>query len=55
MQRRTLQEASLSQIPQVLRNLFAILITHTSPSNPSALWQEFKHALSEDSLHHLKF
>lgn len=46
--RLTLQEAAISQSPHSLRNLFAILLTQTNPSNPMELWQEFVSELSED-------
>ena len=51
MHRSTLQEAAISESPHSLRNLFAILLTQTSPSNPLELWQQFATELSEDFVH----
>ncbi|GFR65242.1 ATP-dependent DNA helicase PIF4 [Elysia marginata] len=49
--RQTLQEACISQSPQQLRNLFAILLTQICPSNPTELWEEFCHEMSGDYPH----
>ncbi|GFS26222.1 Pol polyprotein [Elysia marginata] len=52
--RQTLQEACISQSPQQLRNLFAILLTQICPSNPTELWEEFCHEMSGDYAHQTK-
>nr|XP_033797247.1 uncharacterized protein LOC117359137 [Geotrypetes seraphini] len=46
----TLREAELISLPQQFRNLFAIILTTCSPSNPNSLWEKYKEALSEDLL-----
>ena len=48
MHRLTMQEASISHLPNSLRNLFALLLCQAFPNNPMALWEEFKPSLSED-------
>jgi hypothetical protein len=46
----TLREAELISLPEQIRNLFAVILTTCSPSNPYTLWEKFKEALSEDIL-----
>lgn len=46
----TLQEAALLYLPEQIRTLFAIILTTCAPSNPYALWEKYKEALSEDVL-----
>ena len=46
-----LQEAAVSNFPKQLRNMFAMLLTQASPSDPVALWLEFKVMLTEDFIH----
>ncbi|XP_040197569.1 uncharacterized protein LOC120930449 [Rana temporaria] len=46
----TLREAKLISLPDQIRNLFAIILTTCSPSNPNTLWEKYKEALSEDIL-----
>lgn len=47
---RALQEAASSKMPNQLRALFCVILTNCSPSDPLALWEKFKHDLSEDIL-----
>lgn len=47
----TLQEASISDAPVKLRNLFAIILSTCAPSNPLELWNSFKDKLSYDILY----
>ena len=44
----TLEEATVSQSPSALRNLFAIMITACEVSDPLSLWETHKEALTED-------
>jgi hypothetical protein len=37
-------------LPEQIRNLFAIILTTCSPSNPNTSWEKYKEALSEDIL-----
>ena len=46
-----LQEAAVRSFPKQLRNMFAMLLTHASPSDSMALWLEFKVMLTEDFIH----
>jgi hypothetical protein len=46
----TLREAELISLPEQARNLFAIILTTCSPSNPNTLREKYKEALSEDIL-----
>ena len=45
-----MEEASVSQSPESLRKLFAIILTSCEPSSPVGLWDAFKEHLSEDFL-----
>lgn len=46
----TLTEASLTNLPQQIRTLFAIILTTCAPSDPRSLWENHKESLSEDIL-----
>jgi hypothetical protein len=46
----TLREAELISLPEQIGNLYAIILTTCSPSNPCALWEKYKEPLSEDIL-----
>ena len=46
----TMTEAVLISSPDQIRNLFAIILTMCSPSNPSGLWEKYREAMSEDIL-----
>ena len=48
----TIAEAVISQSPQRIRHLFAILLTTWAISNPKALWEKYKLAMTEDYLMH---
>ena len=48
--RRALTEATLWMMPYQLRCLFARILIHCQPTNPEALWNEFKLAMSKDYL-----
>lgn len=50
----TLAEASEACHPYQIRNLFAIILTTCSPSNPKMLWEKYKENLSEDILYQLR-
>jgi ATP-dependent DNA helicase PIF1 len=39
---RTMQEASWTDMPNQMRNLFVSLITYCSPSNPLLLWEKIQ-------------
>lgn len=43
-----LYEASVFQMPCQLRKLFSFICVFCNPSDPDALWEEFKDLLSED-------
>ena len=47
---RTLAEAATTSFAAQLRSLFGIILTVCQPSNPRALWEKYKEALSEDVL-----
>lgn len=47
----TLNEAATIPSARMLRNLFAIILTTCSPSNPRQLWENHKASMSEDILH----
>ena len=49
----TMQAVSVSQFPHCLRNLFAVLLTQTNPSQPLELWMKFQSQLIEDYLQQL--
>lgn len=51
---KTLTEASLISLPQQIRNLFAIILTTCTPSNPKSLWEKYKEYISEDILHRVR-
>ncbi|XP_071914091.1 uncharacterized protein [Coffea arabica] len=44
----TLEEAAGFQMPSSLRFLFATLLLHCAPTNPSLLWEKFEMELSRD-------
>ncbi|XP_027151019.1 uncharacterized protein LOC113751274 [Coffea eugenioides] len=44
----TLEEAAGFQMPSLLRFLFATLLLHCAPTNPSLLWEKFEMVLSRD-------
>jgi hypothetical protein len=44
----TLAEAVQFQMPRQLRQLFATLLTYNTPADPHALWEKYKHELSQD-------
>nr|XP_027082661.1 uncharacterized protein LOC113704998 [Coffea arabica] len=44
----TLEEAAGFQMPSSLRFLFATLLLHCAPANPSLLWEKFEVELSRD-------
>ncbi|KAK3773042.1 hypothetical protein RRG08_000411 [Elysia crispata] len=46
MQRTTMQEASVGLFPHCLKNLFAVLLTQTNPSQSLELWMEFQSQLN---------
>ena len=46
-----MNEAVNDQMPSALRNLFATILIYNNPSNPLALWNQFKEHLSEDIMH----
>ena len=52
--RETLEEAAVRHSPSKLLVLFAIMQHWNNPSDPLALWEEFKHQLLEDKLHHYR-
>ena len=47
----TLQEASVSQVPYLLRRLFAIMLHNCDLSSPPTLWMNHRESLFEDILH----
>ncbi len=47
-----LQEAVLSQTPKQLRRLFVLLLAHSLPADPDALWTRFHPHFCEDFVHH---
>ena len=51
---RTLQEATVFQMPAQLRSLFATICLFCHPSNPSELWLNYKKAMTEDFIHTTK-
>ena len=46
----TIEEAASSQMPQQLRQLFAIIVSTCAPSNPCGLYETFRDAMAEDIL-----
>ena len=46
----TMEEAASSQMPQQLRQLFAIIVSTCAPSNPCGLYEAFREAMAEDIL-----
>nr|XP_027067673.1 ATP-dependent DNA helicase RRM3-like [Coffea arabica] len=44
----TLDEAATFQMPSSLRNLFAVMLSFCSPSNPKCLWERYVSELSRD-------
>ncbi|KAI0275965.1 hypothetical protein BC826DRAFT_928486 [Russula brevipes] len=46
-----MQDAILTSSPRQIRALFAIVLVACFPSNPKALWEKFKHEMSEDIPH----
>ncbi|GBP93562.1 hypothetical protein EVAR_90128_1 [Eumeta japonica] len=50
----TLREASLSQCPLQLRELFVVILLFCQPSEPLKLWNIFKDDLCEDIRHRIR-
>ena len=46
-----IEEASQSECPSQLRNLFAVILTSCEPSNPLGLWETHHRCLAEDLIH----
>ncbi len=46
--KRCLRDACESKFPSAIRVLFAIILTHCTPEDPPALWEEFRDEMSED-------
>ena len=46
-----LEEASVSDMPSHVRNLFAVMVVHCQISRPSELWVTHRNSMSEDFLH----
>ena len=46
----TLEEAAVSHLPLMLRNLLAIVMVSCTPGNPTHLWDSHKESLAEDVL-----
>ncbi|KAF0745191.1 ATP-dependent DNA helicase [Aphis craccivora] len=49
--KNALAEATLSESPSKLRELFAIIIVFCQPSEPQSLWEQFRNDFCEDILH----
>ncbi|XP_025410795.1 zinc finger BED domain-containing protein 1-like [Sipha flava] len=49
--KNSLAEATLSESPSKLRELFAIIIVFCQPSEPQFLWEQFRNEFCEDILH----
>ena len=49
---RALIEASITQMPKQIRDMFAIMLHMCSISNPLSLWKTHKESMSEDYLRH---
>ena len=47
----TIREAIVFRSPSQLRDLFAIIIVNCNPSDPLAIYDEFKEEMAEDILH----
>ncbi|XP_070196534.1 uncharacterized protein [Littorina saxatilis] len=47
----SMEEASASQSPKLLRSFFAIILINCSPSNPGSLYLRFRDHLAEDFLY----
>jgi hypothetical protein len=52
--RTCLEEASLSQLPSKLRQLFAVVLIHSEVADPLALWMRFRNDMSQDHHHRLQ-
>ena len=52
--RETLEDAAVQLSPSKPRMLLAIMLHCCNPSDPFALWEEFKHLLAEDKLNHYR-
>lgn len=50
----TLAEASVSDSPSRMRHLFAVILVFCGVANPVALWEKYRHHLSEDFLRALR-
>ena len=51
---RCLEEAATFGSPRSLRQLFAQLLLHCTPTEPELLWAKHRDALSEDILYRLR-
>jgi hypothetical protein len=49
-----MQDASMTQMPQSIRELFCIILEWCNPSNPLRLFEAFKNDMSEDYEHQYK-
>ncbi|VDL81296.1 unnamed protein product [Nippostrongylus brasiliensis] len=49
--RESLSEASVFQMPSVLRSFFSSLLCYCEISNANALWEEFSEVMAEDFVH----
>ncbi|KAG8227464.1 hypothetical protein J437_LFUL011630 [Ladona fulva] len=49
-----LRNAALTATAEQVRDLFAIIMTTCSPSNPNTLWEKFKGSMSDDVLHQVR-
>ncbi|XP_043479916.1 uncharacterized protein LOC122509746 [Leptopilina heterotoma] len=45
---RTIEEAAVWMMPQLLRRLFVRILIHCNPVEPNELWERFKGIMSED-------
>ena len=46
-----LQEASMYQMPYIVRCLFATILVYCNPGNPRELYEKFESVISEDHIH----
>lgn len=51
---KSIQEASVFNMPKQLRNLFAIILVYCQPADIKVLWCKHIHSLSEDFQHFYK-
>ena len=47
---KKMEEASSSQMPRQVRQLFAVIVSACAPSNPHSMFERFREAMSEDIL-----